>query len=221
MANSRRTQLLPLSPVPSAAATSHVHYLPQNTQIALGGAAIPPGVDAGLTWSGAAGWAGRCTGRGRRCCSASGSEGTSGRTWGTDGERHRSGHGPPSAHPGAAAPWHWCCIVGTTSQIHHPGYHSLGTASHSIPSITRDLHDLLAEWGSPPGCSCLPLPAQPKGLLTLNPNRGSCSAREARVKSQDWESPTLIPQCGLQTLPSPAPSPTGWQSLGWLLEVLR
>lgn len=161
MANTRWTQLLRLSPVPSAAATSHVHYLPQNTQIALGGAAIPPGVDAGLTWSGAAGWAGRCTGRGRRCCSASGSEGTSGRTWGTDGERHRSGHGPPSAHPGAAAPWHWCCMVGTTSQIHHPGYHSLGTASHSIPSITRDLHDLLAEWGFPPAvpaCPCLPSP---------------------------------------------------------------
>lgn len=33
-----------------------------------------------LTWSGARGWAARCTGMGRRYCSASGSAGTSGRT---------------------------------------------------------------------------------------------------------------------------------------------
>lgn len=211
-------------------------------QIALAGAAISPGGGCGLTWSGAAGWAGRCTGRGRRCCSASGSEGTSERIWEMDGEGYQSGYGPLSAYTEAAVPRHPCCIPSAASPVHHPRCYIPNQSSHvvhpqsiipcatsrvpfpgyHIPrgpggyGITGELQDLLAERGPQtlPACST-------QGLFGLNPESGSCNAGESRVKCQDWESPTPIPQCGLQALPSPAPSAKGWQSPGQLLEVLR
>lgn len=162
-----------------------------------------------------------------------------------DGEGYQSGYGPLSAHTEAAVPRHPCCIPsaasqsiipGATSQINHPtwyipnpsshvphlGYHSLGTTftgelhHRGVAGITGELQDLLAERGPQtlPACST-------QGLFGLNPESGSCNAGESRVKCQDWESPTPIPQCGLQALPSPAPSAKGWQSPGQLLEVLR
>ena len=160
---------------PNAAATSQINYLPPNMQITLIGAKTPLAggrashragerlgrCRAGLTWSGAAGWAGRCTGRGRRCCSASGSEGTSGRTCETwQGRVTSAGTAFPESPPWGCsalplvlrpgyrtlgtAPWVPCPgyrILGTTFRVPHPRYHI--PQGSDDPSIMEGLHDLL------------------------------------------------------------------------------
>lgn len=64
-------------------ATSCALSSPHTAQMTLFGAGCSkwcwPSPHHALTWSGARGWAARCTGMGRRYCSASGSAGTSGR----------------------------------------------------------------------------------------------------------------------------------------------